>query len=101
MGGDGVIVATMKSAYELAMERLGGDPVTKLSEEQREELAVIENKFKAKLAEREVFLQGLITKAMESANYQEIGELESQLVREKAQLEREMEESKEKVRKAG
>lgn len=43
----------MKSAFDLAMERLGG-PVKKLTEQQKGEIAEIDNKLKAKLAEAEI-----------------------------------------------
>lgn len=43
----------MKSAYELAMERLGGRS-KKLTEKQKQALAEIESKAKAKIAETEI-----------------------------------------------
>ena len=47
----------MKSAYELAMERLQKEsPDQSLSEEKKAELAELDNLYKSKLAEREVFL---------------------------------------------
>ncbi len=42
----------MKSAYEVAMERLGGESRT-LSEEQKAAIAEIDSKLKAKVAETE------------------------------------------------
>ena len=52
----------MKSAYELAMERLEQSaPQKKLTDEQKAQIAEIESKFKAKIAEREVFLQGPVS----------------------------------------
>ena len=45
----------MKTAYELAMERLGrASPLAKLSEEQRKALAELDSVYKAKIAEREI-----------------------------------------------
>ena len=45
----------MKSAYELAMERLEkAAPSISLTEEQKKQLAEVESKFKARIAEREV-----------------------------------------------
>jgi hypothetical protein len=91
----------MKSAYELAMERLQGDePVVKLSDEQRAEIAEIDKKFRAKIAEREVFLQGLLEKARQGGDLDEIRQLQDQLTREVARLQREIEEAKDKVRQA-
>jgi len=43
----------MKSAYELAMERLGGES-QKLTEEQKQAIAEIDAKMKAKIAETEI-----------------------------------------------
>jgi len=89
----------MKSAYELAMERLeASDPAPKLSDEQKEEIAAIDKKFQGKIAEKEVFLGGLIEKAQREGSLGEIPELQDQLSRERSRLEREMEEEKEAVR---
>ena len=47
----------MKSAYELAMERLEKSaPSAKVTDEQRTALAEIDSTYKARIAEREVFL---------------------------------------------
>jgi hypothetical protein len=43
----------MKSAYELAMERLGGES-HELSEEQKQAISEIDSKMKAKIAETEI-----------------------------------------------
>ena len=54
----------MKSAYELAMERLAKDaPIVSLTDDQKKELAEVDSTFKAKIAEREVFLKDQIAKA--------------------------------------
>ena len=54
----------MKSAYELAMERLEKQsPTAKLTEAQKAEITEQESLFKAKKAEKELFLQGEIAKA--------------------------------------
>jgi hypothetical protein len=93
------IVAEMKSAYELAMERLGeSDPQVKLTDEQRAELAEVENRFRAKIAEREVFLKGLIDQAKASGNYGELQELQAQLTRDLASLNSDRESAKERIR---
>ena len=89
----------MKSAYELAMERLEKEaPVAPLTDEQKAEIAAIDEKFKAKIAEREVFLKGEIAKAEAAANFQEIAELEEQLARDLKRLQDNCESEKEKVR---
>lgn len=89
----------MKSAYELAMERLEeSNPQAPLSQEQRDEIQKLDEKFTAKIAEREVFLTDLIAKAAASGNFAEHAELETQKVRELNSLKAECESAKEKVR---
>ena len=89
----------MKSAYELAMERLNqSEPKIKLTNEQREQLAAIDEKFKAKMAERELFLTDLIKKATIEGNYLELQELETQKTREISSLKEECESEKDKIR---
>jgi len=90
----------MKSAYELAMERLEeSEPTVKLSDEQRDEIAAIDEKFKAKLAEKELFLSDLIEKAKVEGRFDELPGLDEQRVREIKRLNDQCEEEKEKVRK--
>ncbi|NNE90170.1 MAG: hypothetical protein HKN23_00840 [Verrucomicrobiales bacterium] len=93
----------MKSAYELAMERLEQEsgPTAKLTDEQKAELASIDEKFKAKIAEKEMFLDGLIQQAAESGNFVELPELEEQKVREISRLNEQREEEKNRVREGG
>lgn len=89
----------MKSAYELAMERLAQSaPQVKLTDEQRAQIADIEKKFKAKIAEKELFLTGLIEQAKATGNWGELPALQEQLTREVSRLNGELEEAKEKVR---
>ena len=91
----------MKSAYELAMERLNeSEPTVELTDEQRSELAAIDEKFTAKIAEREHFLGDLIAKAKESGNFGELSALEEQKTREISGLKNECESEKDKVRAA-
>ncbi len=89
----------MKSAYELAMERLNKtSPTQKLSGEKKKELAEIDSKYAAKIAEREIFLKGEMSKAAEKGDYEGLAQLEKQLVSDRKSLEVEKEEKKEKVR---
>jgi hypothetical protein len=88
----------MKSAYELAMEKLDqSNPQPKLSDEQRQVIAGIDEKFKAKIAEKELFLGDQITKAMEAGQHEEILALEEQRARELHRLRSDCETEKEKV----
>ena len=62
----------MKSAYELAMERLEkGAPSIALTEEQKKQLADVDSTYKAKIAEKQLFLRGEIEKAQGSGNFEE------------------------------
>lgn len=89
----------MKSAYELAMERLEKQsPSAKLTEKQRTEIAEIDKVFRAKIAEKELFLKDEITKAEAAGKFNEVLELEQQLVREIRRLNDDCEEKKNKVR---
>jgi len=88
----------MKSAYELAMEKLEeSNPQPKLTDKQRQAIAEIDDKFKAKIAEKEVFLSDQISKAMEAEQYEEIPALEEQRSRELQRLRNECEEEKERI----
>ena len=89
----------MKSSYELAMERLEKQsPSAKLNDAQRAEIAEIESIYKAKIAEREVFLRDQIAKAQFGGKLEEVPELEQQLARDIRRLNEECESRKEKVR---
>ena len=89
----------MKSAYELAMERLNkSGPITKLNDAQKKELAEIDSRYAAKIAEREIFLKGELANAAEKGDAEAYEQLEKQLVNERKALTAEMEEKKEKVR---
>ncbi len=92
----------MKSAYELAMERLESEDseVSKpLTGEQRQQLEEISTRYKAKMAERDIFLQKQLRDAEASGNLVESEQIRKQMALEKERLEVEMEEKKEKVRK--
>lgn len=93
----------MKSAYELAMERLAqSDPDVKvLSDQQKEALQEIDVRFNAKIAEREIFLQQQLQSALQQGNQEEVNQLEVQLRNERARLEEERESEKERIRNSG
>ena len=89
----------MKSAYELAMERLQKtSPSLSLTEEQKKELAEIDSKYRAKIAEKELFLKGQIGKARTEGKVDKIDCLEKQLASEIRRLQQECEAAKEKLR---
>ena len=92
----------MKSAYELAMERLSKTaPAVTLTAEQKQEIAELESKCAAKIAERELFLKGEIAKAAQRGDSEAIEQFERQLVSDKKSARAELEEKKEKVRQTG
>lgn len=92
----------MKSAYELAMERLEKQsPTAKVTDEQRREIAEIESTYKARIAEREVFLKDLILKTKASGDDAGVEALEKQLASELRRLNEDCEEKKEKIRTRG
>ena len=89
----------MKSAYELAMERLQKtSPSLSLTDEQKKELAEIDSKYRAKIAEKELFLRGQIRKAQTEGKVDDIDSLQKQLVSEVRRLHEECEAAKEKLR---
>jgi hypothetical protein len=91
----------MKSAYELAMERLEkASPTISLTEEQKKEIAEVDSVCRAKIAEREVFLKDQIRKAQIAGNLEEVQSLEKQLTSDIRRLQEECEAKKEKLRKS-
>jgi hypothetical protein len=90
----------MKTAYELAMERLAkAEPTVKLTDEQKKEIAELESKCAAKIAEREIFLKGEIVKAIDKGDAEAMEQLEKQLLSDRKTIRVECEEKKEKIRK--
>ncbi len=93
----------MKSAYELAMERLAksepqaGRP---LRPEQKARLAEIDAIYKGKIAEREIFLKQQLDAALAEGNYEESEKIRKQIAGERVRLEEEREEEKERVRRS-
>jgi hypothetical protein len=93
----------MKSAYELAMERLAkSDPDAgkPLSAEQKARLADVDTLYKGKIAEREIFLKKQLNEVLADGKYEESEKISKQLANERARLEEEREEEKERIRRA-
>ena len=89
----------MKSAYELAMERLekekpAGPPLT---EEQKAALAEIDNKTTAKIAERKILADGEMKQA--GGNPEVMEKIQERLREDLRRLETEREEKKAEIRK--
>jgi hypothetical protein len=89
----------MKSAYELAMERLNQTaPTIKLTGAQKRELAELDSKYAAKIAAHEITLKDEIAGAAGDAEKTEA--LRQQLVNGRRKFQAELEEKKEAVRRA-
>jgi hypothetical protein len=86
----------LKSAYELAMERLraketdGGGPA--LTGEQRERIAAIRRDFKSRRDEAEFLQKGAVEKALAAGKPEKIVELEEGHRRDRERLDREEQE---------
>ena len=92
----------MKSAYELAMERLNAsdpDAAGPLTAEQKRRLAEIDQKHQAKVAEREIFLKQQLNTELAAQKFAEADKVRQQMAGEKTRLEEERDEEKERVRR--
>jgi hypothetical protein len=91
----------MKSAYELAMERLEKSaPSVVLNDAQKQQIAEIDSTYKARIAEKELFLQDEIRKAQAKGEFGEAESLEKQLSVEVRRLQEDCEAKKEKLRQS-
>jgi hypothetical protein len=93
----------MKSAYELAMERLAkSDPSAHrpLDPAKKAKLAEIDQVYKGKLAEREIFLKQQLEAARVDGKADEVEKIQKQIAGERARLEEEREDEKERVRRS-
>ena len=89
----------MKSAYDLAMEKLEKQsPTVKLTEEQRSELAEIDSLYKSRIAEKELLLNDLIRREQAAGKASEVESLQKQLASEIRRLSEECETKKERIR---
>ena len=89
----------MKTAYELAMERLNKTaPAVKLTGAQKKELAELDSKYAAKIAGREIALKQEM--ALAAGDVEKAEALRQQLADERKKLQAELEEKKETVRRA-
>ncbi|MDA2924187.1 hypothetical protein MYX65_05945 [Acidobacteria bacterium AH-259-L09] len=91
----------LKSAWEIALEKLQGQEdmeVEKLSEEQKQAIAEIRRKYQARIAEVEINTQSRIKKAVQSGAYDELEKLRQRMVDEKRRLNAQMERKIENIR---
>ena len=90
----------MKNAYELAMERLGDDEDSKpLTDDQKTEIAEIDVKYKAKTAERKIFLEKSLADTLASGDEEGAEKIRRQIAEETTSMEEDTERAKERVRK--
>jgi hypothetical protein len=91
----------MKSAYELAMERLSkSDPGSSrsLTPQQRTKLAEVDRVFQGRIAEREIFLKQRLEQALGGRDADEVEKIRKQIASEKSRLEEERESEKDRIR---
>ena len=89
----------MKSAYELAMERLAAkEPVLQLSADQKQRIAAIETKCKADIAAKELLLQSELAKTLAAGATEEAAKIQRQLTDEIRRFEEKREREKDAVR---
>ena len=89
----------MKTAYELAMERLGKTaPTVKVTAGQKKRLAELDSQYAAKTAERELALKDEIARVAAAGDFEKVETLQQQLVNERKKLQAELEEKKEQIR---
>lgn len=89
----------MKSAYELAMERLNRtSPSVKLTGEQKQRIADLESEYKARVADLEISIKTEMAKLAAEGNLEMVAELEVKLTTRRKELLSELEQKKEDVR---
>ncbi len=90
----------MKSAYELAMERLQKQaPTQALNDRQKAELADVESLYKSRLAQLEISMGDQIQEAESAGDFALADELRTRLGSQRQRIEEEKEERKEAVRR--
>lgn len=83
------------------MERLAKTtPASKLTSAQKTKLAELDTKYTAKIAEREIALKGEINAANAAGEFEKAETLQRQLIAERKNLQADLEEKKEAVRRA-
>ena len=81
------------------MERLNKNaPAKKLTATQKKQLADLDSKYTAKIAEREIALKGEIAKVAD--DFEKVEALQKQLIAERKKLQADLEEKKEQIRSA-
>jgi hypothetical protein len=91
----------MKSAYELAMERLNKNaPTVKMTGAQKKQLAELDSVYAAKIAGREIALKNEMAGLAAAGDLEKVETLQQRWVKERKSLQAELEEKKEKIRQS-
>ncbi len=91
----------MKSSYELALERLNKtSPTVKLTAAQKKQLAELDSKYTAKIAEREIAMKGEMAQASAAGDLDKVEMLQQQLSSDRKNIQSDLEDKKEAVRQA-
>ena len=88
----------LKSSWELALARTGGQSDKKLTDKQKTALAELDRVYTAKIAERELDLKPKIAAANAKGDAEAVQKLEEILRSEVAKLRAKLDDEKEKVR---
>jgi len=88
----------LKSSWELALARTGGQSDKKLTDKQKAALAELDRVYTAKIAERELDLKPKIAAANAKGDAEAVQKLEEILRSEVAKLRAKLDDEKEKVR---
>lgn len=89
----------LKSAYELAMEKLRSKgEEQKLTEDQKAEIAEVRSRFQAKLAELEIRQQGEVQELQLKGDFENLQKREQEYVRDRERIREEMERQIQKIR---
>jgi hypothetical protein len=88
----------IKSAYELALERMGGQPSKKLTQQQKAKLAELDRVYSAKIAEEELSLNPKIATARAAGDLEGTQKLEETLRAQVQKLRRKLDAEKEAAR---
>lgn len=89
----------MKTAYELAMERLNkSSPMAKLTAGQKKQIAELESIYQSRIAEKEISARDEIARAQAAGDIMKVEELQAELARETRKMRDDLEDKKERVR---
>jgi len=97
-----VNLVPMKSAYELAMERLSRQaPARKLSAQQKQRIAELDSLYLSRIAQQDLSTQAEITQWSAAGDAEKVNEARVRFSAEKQKLEAELEAKKERIRSEG